>query len=103
MNAEQQAYDIALRRCNAIESESACFDRRDDLAKQQDERGLSAVQTHELRILDEWCNSISADWERQAQAEIWAEGAAVRHAESLGYGDLEEDMRRSPLDPIWNN
>lgn len=102
-SVEQQAYDIALRRANAIATESDCYDRRDALRQQQEERGLSAVAEHELRILDEWCDAIDADREKQAQAEMWAEGAAVRHAESLGYGDLDEDMAHSPFDPIWQS
>jgi hypothetical protein len=79
--------EIAKRRVDALladegTTQNGIFVRRDMLRHAIETRGCSAVALEELRLLDEVCMDIEADWEGQAKAEQDAENGWLRAAEA---------------------
>lgn len=78
---------IAQRRVDALLPESLhgdlspAYARKDQLQRDLETRGTSAVAVAELRLLTEALDGIEAEFAAQQKAEIDAEYAWLRHAE----------------------
>lgn len=92
--------DIARRRIESLRNEEEFYARRDALRRELVERGLSAVATAELRLLEEDLTALEEARAAEAEAEIWAEGAWLRKAEE-GYPGYDYDPNEA-TDPQLN-